>query len=464
MEKKILFCAGMKRHRGSLSGVFVLMFLVSLALGTVLTIWHSAGRYLSAELTRAGFGTITAWVSDVPDLDALRNELETQPEVTGVASQAVIYTNYIANGQESDSEGQLIAERLDEGRYRFFTDDLTGYQANHPKIERGEVYISPSMVSIFGMQVGDEITFPIARAGGDAVLTVKGFYEDPFMGSSMIGMKGFLICEEDYRALTEQIHAAGIDALAREGAMLHIFADGAASTAELNQRLNTHTSLPGVVEFVHTAAAIRGFMLILQNAFSGLLLALVIVLLAAVLVVLSHSIGSTIEADYKDMGILKAIGFTSGTLRRLRLIQYGTAILSGGLLGLSMTLPASRFVSRLLLTTSGIRIPARLPVLWCAGAFVAILLLLGGFISWKTEKIGRISPMKAIRGEAGETMLPGQHFPAIGAACLSLQLAVRQLLTGKRKYFSACAVAYCWSFSPRWWDIWTHGSGRTARV
>lgn len=37
---------------------------------------------------------------------------------------------------------------------------------------------------MFGVELGSEIIFPIARAGGNVAFSVKGFYEDPFMGSS----------------------------------------------------------------------------------------------------------------------------------------------------------------------------------------------------------------------------------------------------------------------------------------
>lgn len=441
MDNRILFRAGLRRHRGSLSGVFVLLLLVSLSLGIVLTVWTNSSRYLAEELNRARFGTITAWVSGVPDLNLLTGEIGSLPDVSGVNTQEIIFTNYTIREQESDSEGQLITFVPEEGRYRFFTDDLSGYRTDSPKIAPGEVYVSPSLVSMFGLEMGDEIVFPIVRAGGNASFIVKGFYEDPFMGSSMIGMKGFLICQSDHDALAQTIQAAGIDALARNGYMLHIFSNGGGTASQFNQTINENTSLPNYTEFVHSAEAINGFMLILQNAFSGLLTALSIVLLAAVLAVLGHSICSTIEADYVNMGILKTMGYTSGALRRLQLLQYGAAILSGMAPGLFLSRPASRFVSRMTLTTTGIRIPARFPVLRCIGVFAAILLILGVFIFWKTGKIGHISPMKAIRVESENTVSQQKYLPAIGGACLSLHLAVRQILTEKRRYAGACAVA-----------------------
>ena len=89
---------------------------------------------------------------------------------------------------------------------------------------------------------------------------------------------------------------------------------------------NQNTSLASFAEFTHSRAALSGFMLTLQNVFTGLLLAFVVILLLVSLVVLSHSIGITIEQDYRDMGILKTMGFTVRKLRILQLLQYLTGI------------------------------------------------------------------------------------------------------------------------------------------
>ena len=94
MENRILLRAGLRRHKSSLAGVFVLLFLVSLALGTVLTVWNNSGRYVSAEMERAGFGTLTAWVAAVPDMDTLTGEIEALTDITAVETQQIIFSNY----------------------------------------------------------------------------------------------------------------------------------------------------------------------------------------------------------------------------------------------------------------------------------------------------------------------------------------------------------------------------------
>lgn len=486
MEYRTLLKADLKKHKGSLSGVFILMLLVCAALGTVLTVWLNSERYIREELKRAGFGTLTAWVSNLPDEEGIKGlaaDIENLDGVDRVDSQAVIYSDYTVrlssshigsaekHEQNSDSEGQLIPYNMKENRYKFFKDDLSGYREAGENetdgIQPGETYVSPSMVSMFGLQIGDEIRFPIARGGRTAVFTVKGFYEDPFMGSSMIGMKGFLINEDDYAGIVQTVHDSGIDALARSGAMLHVFQEeGSLPVSELNCMLNENTNLSEYTEFLHSESAIAGFMLILQNAFSGMLAAFVAVLLFAVMAVLGHSIGSAIEADYVNMGILKTVGFTGGKLRLIQMAQYLIFILGGMLAGVLISIPCSRFISGAILTSTGFGMPAGLPVFWCLLCCAAVFLALAGFILLKTAKINRITPMMAIRGEAfaAGSGKPGLKIKVpIRGTHVTLSLALRQLAAGSRSYAGACMVAVLLVFSASMvgrMDSWLGADGK----
>lgn len=459
MEYGILLKAYFRRHKGSLAGVFLLMLLISTALGTVLSVWTNSVNYIGKELERAGFGTLTLWVSGIGDMEELSAGIGAMREVEKIETQMVIFSDYIAGGQESDSEGQLISYDPQENRYRFFTDDLSGYRADTPVIAPGDIYISPSMVSMFDVRIGGEIRFPIARAGTDTVYTIKGFYEDPFMGSSMIGMKGFLICDTDWEAVSDVIQESGINALARQGAMIHVFTDDTAGVtvsrlnSAINESMNENRNRSLVTEFVHGRDAIEGFMLILQNAFSGLLTAFVLALLLVLMVVLAHSISSIIETEYANMGILKAMGFTGEKLRVIQLILYLVGILAGMVLGLGAAILLSRLASGITITTTGIRIPVSLPAGLCIFSCGGILLFLIGFVWIKSGKIKWILPMQAISGQLTESVYRGETDTWSGLRMkmgtivqiqkknLYLRLAFRQLTTGRHRYMGACVTA-----------------------
>ena len=443
MEYRTLVKAGIKRYKRALFGIFFLLFLVSLSLGTVWNIWINSSSYIDSEMDRAGFGTLTAWVSGVEDMPLLTQQMESVEGVERTEIQRVIFSNYTIREQESDSEGQLILWNPGEERYRFFADGLSGYRQAPDQIAPGTVYVSPSLVSMFGLELGDTVAFSIARNGGTVSLTVAGFYEDPFMGSSMIGMKGFLISPSDYENLTAQISTSGIDALARSGAMIHVFPspESTQTTSALNGLLNEQTDLPRYTEFVHSADAIAGFMMILQDAFSSLFSAFVLVLLVVVLIVLSHSVGGTVEAERKNLGILKSIGMRQASLRTVQLLQYAAAVVPALLLGFFLAAPLAGVLAQMTLTTTGIRFPTEQPWGAIILSMLALMLVLAGFVWVKTTRIAKISPMESIRqsASAGKTVRHG--LPALKGNCLSLSIAVRQILTKKRNYISACLVA-----------------------
>ncbi|MCH1983452.1 ABC transporter permease [Ruminococcus sp. OA3] len=448
MVNKIICMAGMKRHKGSLLGIAILLFLAALSLTCVLTVYLGGGNYIRQEMERAGFGNLTAWVSGVPDMDALTENIESQDGIQKTEVQNLIFSEYEANGVESDSEGQLIPWTDREETYRFFQDGLSGYGEPPQAIAAGTVYVSPSMVSVMGLETGDTITFPVARGGVDRQFTVAGYYEDPFMGSSIIGMKGFLISEEDYEAILQTAREAGMDRRVRDGAMIHIFTDDSSnSVSDISRLLNENTPISQYTEFIHGKEAILGFMSILQNAFCALLAAFVLVLLAAAMAVLGHSITGMLEQEYKNLGILKTLGLTGDRLIRLTLVQYSFSMAVGILIGMGTAFPAVRAVGRITLTTTGVLIPVDLPMFSCLAAFAVILLILMGFTVLKLRNILSVTPMTTIRGDTADVKWkPGRIFP-MKAEALPLRLAVRQLLSGKIRYASAFLIAVLLVFS-----------------
>jgi len=186
-------------------------------------------------------------------------------------------------------------------------------------------------------------------------------------------------------------------------------------------------------------------MLILQNAFSGILLAFVLVLLFVVLIVLSHSISSTIASDFVNMGILKTVGLDSMRLRLLQLLQYGIPAVLGLVIGFLLSVPLGGMVTNATLTTTGVLIPQTPTLLFMAAAFIVIMLLLALFIFIRTRRIGKITPMKAIRGETDGTVTKITK-PAAFGSNIYFRLAFRQLLTGKSRYIGAFVVALLLTF------------------
>lgn len=440
MEIKTLLRANLKSHKGTAAGSFFLLLLVGISLCATLTVWRNAGNYVRGEMERLGYGDLTAWVSGLEDVSVLAEEIAALEEVDSVGIQSLLFSEYEVGEQESDSEGQLITYNPEQYPYKFFNEDLTGYISAPTEIAPGTLYAPASLLSMFGVEAGSSITFPIARSGGDVAFTVAGFYEDPVMGSSMIGMKGFLICEADHEAIVAMIGQAGVDALAREGFMLHITQKGSLPAAPFNALLNQETSLSQHTEFTHSFSAMAGFMLTLQNVFTGLLLAFVVIFLLAALAVLSHSISSAIQQDYRDMGILKALGITTSALRAVQALQVLLAAGGGIACGALLAVPAASFLCGMTVTTTGVLVPAGLPIGLCLPLLLLLLATVCGFSWLRAGKLKAVSPLVAIRsgmekGEWKKSPLP------LRKRGLAFWMAARQVLVGKGRYAGTCLVA-----------------------
>lgn len=240
-------------------------------------------------MQRLGYGTLTAWVSNCENLTELGEELEMQKGVKEVRIQPLVFAGYLMNGSHSDNDGELIAYRPEEFHYHFYNDGLDGYRKD-TVIQPGKIYLSPAMKSSFHVEVGDEIRFELSRADTGLPFTVAGFFEDPFMGSSMVDMKSFLISEADYEKLIHMMdERTAFNLLGRQGAMMHIFSEESAGLriTELDWMLNAQTSLGVYSEMTYSFDTIYGFMLLLQNILTGFLIAFSGLLLAATKPVLS---------------------------------------------------------------------------------------------------------------------------------------------------------------------------------
>lgn len=443
MHSFIIVKANIKKYRGNLFGLCILIFMISVALCTVMTVWANSHKYIADEIKRIGFGDFTAWVSGVESIHSLEDELTVLPEIKQINSQQIIFSNYTILNQKSDSEGQFIIYNSEQADYHFFNQNLDGYNNASKQISSGEIYVSASLISIFGVQIGDEVELSVARNGGKLTFVIRGFFEDPYMGSSMIGMKSFLICQEDFEHIVSIIEQSGIDALARNGAMLHIFQNDSEnfSNADLNSLLNSQTSFSEYVEFTYSAQTMIGFMLLLQNIFSGMLLTFVIILLVASTVVLAHILQSSIEQEASNLGILKTFGFTNWQLQKIQIVQYLIPIGFGIFTGLIFSFLASKIVCNMTLTTTGILIPATVPIIMCMTAFLIIICFYTGFILIEVSKIGGISPMAAIRkSEIQKWKTHITHTP-IHAKNLSLWITLRQLFAERKKYIGICTIS-----------------------
>ena len=434
--RKILLLAAMKRQKGSIIGIFLLVWILSACIFSSLTLLISGKTHVKGEMERLGFGELTIWING--EATSLTEQIQALPDVEKAYAQPLIFSGYEINGGYSDNEGQLIAYdgTMD---YRFLNADGTQIAAS--EITEGTVYISPAMQSGFDVTIGDTIQFELSRQDGIVSLTVAGYFADGFMGSSMIDMKSFLINASDYENMQDILcNAKETDVLGRNGAMVHVFQreDSALSALEFNREIQENTDISLHTEFSYRQKSILNYMLLLQNILCGFMIAFSMVLTAICLIVTGHSLSALIEQDKKDMAALKTIGLSGKRIRNTYLTAYGSVMLAGLITGLFCSGMIAQILAQGLVSSTGMLVAVRLPIASVVLLFGVFLLLFALFLMLRTRRILRIAPVQIFQESVGG----GAVSTKLRKASLEWDIAMREIQSRRRNYIALCLVAF----------------------
>lgn len=391
--------ANFRSKKGTFIGVGTLIFIITVCLCAVINIFENAGDFEARELERIGFGDITYWISESHDTEQLRAQIEAVDGVEKVELQPELLVTYSVNGIRNDSSAFGIAWEEGEHAFYIYEDDLSGINRHPHGPKEGEVYVPPSFQSLYNAKIGDNVDVYITGEEDVRHYRIAGYLEDPVAGSAIMGFKTILFNGKDINELRTAFEYAEGNTLVWGIYAVHITGKdtGVLSGGDLQRALNDRTDLMQSAIAAYQKTAIADFMLMFQKIISGIFLVFVSVLLIVALIVIGRSITGTIEEDYGDMGILKAMGYTKGDLRRVQVLQYTILILAGMSAGLPVSVLAAKGVNRLMTVINGVMITGNLPWLHSLAALGTVLIIFVLFIMAGTVRIGRITPIRAIR-------------------------------------------------------------------
>lgn len=123
----------MKKHKGTLAGIFILTLFVAAALGAVLSVWSNSGAYIESELQRAGYGELTAWVSGIYDIPS-RYEIPSNPKTITSEKAGEVYYSEPNRIILFYGDAEVSSEYTKVG-YFDFTKELKQAVENNPVLE-----------------------------------------------------------------------------------------------------------------------------------------------------------------------------------------------------------------------------------------------------------------------------------------------------------------------------------------
>lgn len=297
---------------------------------------------------------------------------------------------------------------------------VTLFDSGNRKIEHvadGEIYVTSEVFHRCDLETGDKIT--LTNSGKSKTFTLKGSTKDAFFASSMVGMTRFVISTDDYKELTDsedvRLQSIGIFTDDVEKFMDEL------NEAEFNNVFSTPKSTMKT-------------MYIIDIVIAAVVLIVSVCLILISLVILRFTINFTMSEEFREIGVMKAIGIQNHTIRRLYIVKYLAISAVGSAIGLVGSIPFGKML--LANVSQNIIIPDAgnyvINVL-CAVTVIGIVLLFGYLC---TGRIKKFTPIDAIRNGA-----KGERFKRKGILRLSsskgpavLFMALNDILSGLRRY------------------------------
>lgn len=433
--------AGIRRAHREFTGIVILTLLLGMILSLVLTVNQNTELRHVQAFRETGLKTITVGFSEeylaAAGLTAelLAEQLAQVEYVESVECGAAASTYIDCGGQEGTNRVLLVSAKHTKLNYQ--VENEAGRQPlSDTEIAEGEIYVPYSYQSLWSVGIGDIVTL----RGTDETFRIAGFFEDPLMGGSMMGVKTLLIGDADMDRLRGTVWPEN-EVLAYRILLVEKSADCPWSDAVFERRLNEETGFEDYAGMTLTESQSRNYMLLMTKIFAGILVVFAAILSLVILIVIGHSIGSSLETEYVNLGILKALGFTGGKLTAGMLLQYVIAASAGVAVGIPLAIPMVGLVNKITLPMTCLMASNELSWGQCLLSGAGILLFIVCYTALKLRKMRDITPLRAISEGREDVYFSSRLQTGIFQRGLNLWLALRQLVSGGRQYLGAGVIA-----------------------
>lgn len=384
------------------------------------------------EISKVPDSFVVALTDGVTDeiADFLReNEWVSEYEVIdgfNLINEDVTITSCQADPEKSAYErtNTLFIEKIPDNFVKVFTMEDSALT-----LQPGEIAFPKVEADSNDLQVGDTVSIRVGEE--EQEFRIAAIVKDAVFGSSMMGFKRLFIGEEDYARYDRQ------EGLVHTGIYNINYADKEKFQSEWKKQNFT------VISAVDGADTVR-LCYIMDMLIAAILIVVSVCLILLAFLVLRFTIVFTLQEDYKEIGIMKAIGLRDRGIKGLYLIKYFAISVTGALIGLVCSVPfgkaiLERAVVNIVVEQTGQNLFINIA---CALVVVGIVLL---FCYLSTDKLKKISALEAIRsGSDGERYKAKSHLKLWKRSRMrpSLYLAVNDILSSLRR-FSILFVTFC---------------------
>ncbi len=278
--------------------------------------------------------------------------------------------------------------------------------------------------------------FTVTVGASEITYTICGFFNSAMLGSHNCVVMEFILTQDKY----EELEALGY---APQATLCSVRLNDRAECQTFEADLKTAVSgqFPGVQAMSNSYAMVSQSRYAAQMICSSIVSAMAFFVLLITLIVIVSNIINYIQVNMKDLGALKAVGYTSGQLSGVLLLQFLGLTLLAAVCGTALSYTLFPGVSAMMAMQTGIPYTVRfLPLPF--GLTLAILCgAVALVVGLASRRIRKIEPITALRSGLSTHNFKCNHIPLDKANVpLNCALALKTTLSGVKQNITVCAT------------------------
>lgn len=343
-----------------------------------------------------------------------------------------VYADLACNNSE-ENERQLCFYDLSE---EFELNDMHMLEESKEQYEH-PIYISDYLVNVLHAEIGDEITIKNSNLK-ERTYNIAGIYENIFMNSYFIDEYGVRISHEDFLDLSSEARKV----FENEGPLYNGLCvyqnlkDGVTlSDAESKyiEQVAPYTLAFGGSCWGVSISEARKIQLMIPNIVSAICCAVALMVLLISIVITMFVISDNIKREIKNIGALKAIGYTSMDLKAAIILEYVFVTIGASVLGIILSYTVFPKINNVIHPMQGVRLEfGFMPVI--AIIVISFFIVTALLITLcATKRLGKLSPIVALRFGLNSHSFKKNHMPLKKhSGNITLLLALKTMLQQKR--------------------------------
>lgn len=338
-----LALANIRKSRSAAISLFIFILVAALLLNIGLMVISQINTFFDEKVEQLKDPHVT-FIMDKSSYDpAFKDYLKNYPGVTVVESEEIVNME-IAKFKYGNGDLSSNAIILNADANRNIGPLTFVEKINTPSAQ--DIFVPYSFKTNGGYKLSDELT--LSFQGKDYEYRIAGFFETTMMGTNNIGVMKFMLPEASYQTLANESDGVILSAVMEDGTQ--------SAKLERNFIQNYQKSTEGISSCIRglNVELVKSVNTLTINIIATILVAFAAIIVLVSLIVIKFRVSNSIEDGMANIGVLKAIGYTSKQILSSYILQFILIAFCASTVGIALSYVIMPFLGNLISTLSGL--------------------------------------------------------------------------------------------------------------